>query len=99
MSTLKKNKRIKRAKRIALYGDLKPGTGNKKVESGKPKYLGGNGRKTRGITKRKFKQNLQSVRVMEDGNVVRRRVPVRLIRSGMVEKAVVREPFQLDAAG
>ena len=97
MSTLKKNKRIKRAKRTALYGDLKPGRGNKKVESGKPKYLGGNGRKTRGITKRKFKLNLQTIRVMEDGQPVRRRVPVKLIRGGMVEKAVVREPFQLDA--
>ena len=46
MSTLSKKKRQQRAKRIALYGDLKPGRGNSKVQSGKPKYLGGNGRKT-----------------------------------------------------
>ena len=96
MSTLKKNKRLKRAKKFALYGDLKPGRGNQKVQSGKPKYLGGNGRKTRGITKRLFKQNVQSVRVMEDGRVVRRMVPVKLIRSGLVEKAVVRKPFPID---
>ncbi|QDT37760.1 L28 family ribosomal protein [Stratiformator vulcanicus] len=99
MSTLKKNKRIKRAKQYSLYGDLKPGTGNKKVESGKPKYLGGNGRKTRGITKRQFKRNLQTIRVMEDGKVVKRRVPVKLIRSGVVEKAVKREAFTMPEQG
>ena len=52
MSTLKKNKRIKRAAQVELYGDLKPGRGHKKVERGKAKYLGVNGRKTTGITKR-----------------------------------------------
>ncbi|WP_231734235.1 large ribosomal subunit protein bL28 [Calycomorphotria hydatis] len=95
MSTLKKNKRIKRAKKMAIYGDLKPGTGNAKVESGKPKYLGGNGRKTRSITARTFKRNLQTIRVMEDGKVVKRRVPVSMIRSGQIQKAVVREAFSL----
>ena len=99
MSTLKKNKRIKRAKQIELYGDGKPGRGNKLSQRGKPKYLGGNGRKTTGITKRKFKQNLQSIRVLEDGKVVRRRVPVKLIRSGVVQKPVVREPFTLPTDG
>lgn len=98
MSTLKKNKRLKRAKKYALYGDLKPGRGNHKVQRGKAKYLGGNGRKTTGITKRLYKQNVQSVRVMEDGRVVRRRVPVRLIRSGAIEKAVVQKPFTLPGA-
>ena len=96
MSTLKKNKRIKRAKLTKLYGDLKPGRGNHKVESGKPKYLGGNGRKTRGITPRLYKRNLQTVRVMEDGTVRKRRVPVSLIRSGAIQKAVVRKAFTID---
>ena len=95
MSTLKKNKRAKRAKQLALYGDLKPGNGNNVSQRGKPKYLGGNGRKTTGISKRKFKKNLQRIRVVEDGRVVRRKVPVSLIRSGQVEKPVVREPFTL----
>ncbi len=97
MSTLKKNKRIKRAKRIALYGDLKPQFGNSVAQRGKAKYLGGNGRKTTGITRRLFRQNLQRLQVLEDGNVVRRRVPVSLIRSGLVEKPVNRKPFTLDA--
>ncbi|MEO2031593.1 MAG: 50S ribosomal protein L28 [Planctomycetaceae bacterium] len=95
MSTLKKNKRIKRAKQLALYGDLKPGRGNKLCQRGKPKYLGGNGRKTTGITGRKFKRNLQKIRVIEDGQVVRRRIPVSLIRAGQIEKPLVKDPFAL----
>jgi large subunit ribosomal protein L28 len=96
MSTLKKNKRIKLAKRLEIYGDLKPTTGNTITRRGKAKYLGGNGRKTTGISRRLFKKNLQSVRVMEDGLVVRRRVPVSMLRSGLVLKPVVREPFTID---
>ena len=96
MSTLKKNKRMKRAKKMALYGDNRPAMGNSLSQRGKPKYLGGNGRKTTGITRRKFKKNLQKIRVVEDGKVVRRRVPVSLIRSGMVEKPVVRKPFTVE---
>ncbi len=96
MSTLKKNKRIKRAKKIALYGDLKPAMGNSLSQRGKAKYLGGNGRKTTGITRRAFRQNVQKIRVIENGAVVKRRVPVRLIRSGLVEKPVIREVFSLE---
>jgi large subunit ribosomal protein L28 len=95
MSTLKKNKRIKRAKQLELYGDLKPGRGNKLCQRGKAKYLGGNGRKTTGITKRKFKLNLQRIRVVEDGQTVRRKVPVSMIRSGMIEKPIATDPFAL----
>lgn len=96
MSTLKKNKRIKLAKRLELYGDLKPAVGNSLCRRGKAKYLGGNGRKTTGITRRQFRKNLQRVRVVEDGVIVRRRVPVSMLRSGQVEKPVVREPFTID---
>jgi large subunit ribosomal protein L28 len=96
MSTLKKNKRIKRAKKTDIYGDLKPVLGNSLTQRGKAKYLGGNGRKTTGIARRQFKQNLQDVRVLEDGKVVRRRVPVKLLRSGLITKPVVREPFTID---
>jgi len=96
MSTLKKNKRIKLAKQTEIYGDLKPTTGNSITRRGKAKYLGGNGRKTTGISRRVFKKNLQSIRVMEDGLVVRRRVPVSLLRSGVIVKPIVREPFTID---
>ena len=96
MSTLKKNKRIKRAKRLALYGDLKPVLGFSLAQRGKAKYLGGNGRKTTGITRRAFRRNLQEIRVVEDGVIVRRRVPVSLIRSGLIVKPVVKAPFTID---
>ncbi len=95
MSTLKKNKRIKRAAVLELYGDLKPGRGNQKVERGKAKYLGGNGRKTTGITKRVYRRNLKRVQIVENGAVVRRRVPVSLIRSGAIVKPVAQDPFAL----
>ena len=95
MSTLKKNKRLKRAKQFELYGDLTPKRGNRLSQRGKPKYLGGNGRKTTGITGRKFKRNVQRIRVVEDGQVVRRRVPVSLIRSGQIQKPLVTDPFAL----
>ena len=96
MSTLKKNKRIKRAKQLELYGDLKPTLGNQIRRRGKAQYLGGNGRKTTGITRRAFRKNLQSIRVLEDGVIVRRRIPVSMLRSGLIEKPIVREPFTLD---
>jgi len=98
MSTLKKNKRIKLAKRHKKYGENKPDFGHSVSQRGKPKYLGGNGRKTTGITRRKFKKNLQRIRVVEDGQVVYRRVPVKLIRSGMIEKPVVKQAFTVDSA-
>lgn len=95
MSTLKKNKRIKRASLVELYGDLKPGRGNKKTERGKAKYLGGNGRKTTGISKRVYRRNLKRIQVIENGAVVSRRVTVRLIRSGAITKPLAQDPFAL----
>ena len=58
---------------------------------GKAKYLGGVGRKTTGITKRKFKPNIQKVRAVVDGRVVRIRVSAKAIRMGLVVKPVKRE--------
>ncbi|MEX0701364.1 MAG: 50S ribosomal protein L28 [Planctomycetales bacterium] len=75
-----------------------PATGNSICQRGKAKYLGGNGRKTTGITRRLFRPNLQRIQVQEGGTVLRRRVCVQCIRSGKVQKAVVRKPFTLPAA-
>lgn len=69
--------------------------GRSLAQRGKAKYLGGNGRKTTGITLRRFVPNLQSIRVQEGSGVVRRRVCVQCIRSGRVQKAIVRKPFTL----
>ena len=59
------------------------------------KYLGGNGRKTTGISRRQFRPNLQRIQVQEGGSAVTRRVCTQCIRSGRIAKAVVRKPFTL----
>lgn len=75
-----------------------PVKGNSVSQRGKAKYLGGNGRKTTGITRRMFRPNLQKIRVQEGNGVASRRVCTACIRSGRVQKAVVRTPFSLPAA-
>jgi large subunit ribosomal protein L28 len=72
--------------------------GNSVAQRGKPKYLGGNGRKTTGITRRQFRPNLQKIRVQDGGSVVTKRVCTACIRGGKVQKAVVRKPFSLPAS-
>jgi large subunit ribosomal protein L28 len=69
--------------------------GNQITQRGKAKYLGGNGRKTTGISRRQFRPNLQRIQVQEGGSVVRKRVCTQCIRSGRIAKAVVRKPFTL----
>ena len=53
---------------------------------GKAKYLGGVGRKVTGITKRKFKPNIQKVRAVIDGKVCRIKVSAKAIRMGLITK-------------
>ncbi len=67
---------------------------------GKAKYLGGVGRKVTGITKRKFKPNIQKVRAVVDGRVVRIRVSAKAIRMGLITKPPRRQrpQEQTDAA-
>ncbi len=67
---------------------------------GKAKYLGGVGRKTTGITKRKFKPNIQKVRALVDGKVMRIRVSAKAIRIGLVIKPPKRDwkPEPIEAA-
>ena len=73
----------------------KPSMGNKIRRRGKAKYLGGVGRKVTGTTKRKFKPNLQRVKVEINGTVKTIRVAVSVLRSGLVQKPVKRKPFQM----
>ncbi len=53
---------------------------------GKAKRLGGVGKRTTGICKRKFKPNIQKVRAVIDGKVCRIKVSAKAIRMGLVEK-------------
>lgn len=77
------------------YCQKQPAFGNQYVERGKPKYLGGNGRKTTGISRRMFRPNLQSVNVQEGPVAKKVRVCTQCLRSGVVTKKVVRAPFTL----
>ncbi len=71
--------------------------GNAVETRGKAKYLGGVGTKVTGITRRKFKPNLQKVKVaVPGGGAATKRVCTQCLRSGTVHKAVKRSPFKLN---
>ena len=61
------------------------------VHRGKPKYLGGVGIKTTGRTKRKFRPNIQRVRAVIDGAVVRINVSTKAIKMGFITKPLKRD--------
>lgn len=70
--------------------------GNSVETRGKAKYLGGVGTKVTGITRRKFKPNLQRVKVsLENGGAKTMRVCTQCLRSGAVTRVVRSKPFQL----
>ncbi|HET6880503.1 MAG TPA: 50S ribosomal protein L28 [Pirellulales bacterium] len=74
-----------------------PQVGNSITTRGKAKYLGGVGTKITGITRRKFKPNLQRVRVTVRGSNKSMRVCTQCLRSGAVTKLVRAAPFKLPA--
>ena len=53
---------------------------------GKAKYLGGVGKKVTGISRRKFKPNIQKIRAIIDGKVCRVKVSTKAIKMGLVQK-------------
>ncbi|MGE0433158.1 MAG: 50S ribosomal protein L28 [Planctomycetota bacterium] len=60
--------------------------GNMYVKRGLAKAKGGNGRKVTGKTARKFRPNIQRVRVFENGSTTRKKVCTQCIRDGKVTK-------------
>lgn len=72
--------------RKCFFTGKKTVAGNTIARRGKAKYLGGIGRKTTGISKRKFKPNIQKVRALINGRVTRIRVSAKAIRMGLVVK-------------
>lgn len=70
--------------------------GNQVTIRGKAKYLGGVGTKITGITKRKFKPNLQRLRVtLPRGTNTTLLVCTQCIKAGRVTKLVRQKPFRL----
>jgi large subunit ribosomal protein L28 len=72
--------------------------GNQVTHRGKAKYLGGVGTKITGITARKFKPNIQKVRAVINGRIVRIKVSTKAIRNGLVVKPVHRKHEKSEAA-
>lgn len=73
--------------------------GNSVEIRGKAKYLGGVGTKVTGITRRKFKPNLQPVHVeLPSGEHRKLKVCTQCIRSGYVRKVVKQKPFALSSS-
>jgi large subunit ribosomal protein L28 len=77
--------------RVCYFTGKKTSSGNSIARRGKAKYLGGVGRKTTGVTKRKFKPNIQKVRAVIDGKICRVRASAKAIRMGLIVKPVKRE--------
>ena len=70
--------------------------GNQVTTRGKKKYLGGVGTKVTGISRRKFRPNLQRVRVTTpSGSNKAINVCTRCLKSGAVTKVVRAAPFKV----
>ena len=72
--------------RVCHFTGRKTSIGRQKTSRGKAKYLGGVGTKITGITARKFRPNIQTVRALVNGSIVRLKVSTKAIKSGLVTK-------------
>ncbi|MBI1827819.1 MAG: 50S ribosomal protein L28 [Planctomycetes bacterium] len=84
--------------RVCHFTGKKTRSGNTVARRGKAKYLGGVGRKTTGITKRKFKPNVQRVRAVVDGKVCRIKISTKAIKMGFLVKPQARNYAAADAS-
>jgi len=77
--------------RVCYFTGKRTTAGRSITRRGKAKHLGGVGRKRTGVSKRKFKPNIQKVRAVVDGRVCRIKVSAKAIRMGLVEKPPKRD--------
>ncbi len=84
--------------RVCHFTGKKTQFGNRKTTRGKAKYLGGVGTKITGLSRRKFQPNIQKVRALVDGQVVRIKVSTKAIRMGLVTKPPKRDYTPAEAA-
>lgn len=74
--------------KVCEYSGKRPSVGHKVVRRGKAKRQGGIGQNVTGITKRRWKPNLQTIRVLdENGRVHKMKVCARYIKAGKFVKA------------
>lgn len=83
--------------RVCYFTGKKTTFGNQITTRGKAKYLGGVGTKITGITARKFKPNIQKVRAVINGQIVRVKVSAKAIRNGHIVKPT-RRTYKAEAA-
>jgi len=80
-------KKEKTMARVCEYSGKRPHTGNTVVRRGKAKKGGGIGLNVTGISKRRWKPNLQTIRVVdENGRVHKVKVCARYIKAGKFTK-------------
>ncbi len=72
--------------RVCHFTGKRTTAGRSISRRGKAKKHGGVGKKVTGISKRKFKPNIQKVRAIVDGKVCRIKVSAKAIRMGLVVK-------------
>jgi large subunit ribosomal protein L28 len=77
--------------RVCYFTGKRTTAGNTIARRGRAKKHGGVGKKVTGITKRKFKPNIQRVRALIDGKICRIKVSVKAIRMGLVQKPPKRD--------
>lgn len=64
----------------------RPVVGKQITTRGLPKRVGGIGTKITGITKRRFKPNIQKVRTNQNGRTVTMRICTRCLKAGFITK-------------
>lgn len=77
--------------RVCHFTGKKTISGRSISRRGKAKKHGGVGKKVTGVSKRKFKPNIQKVRAVVDGRVCRVKVSAKAIRMGLVQKPPKRD--------
>lgn len=74
--------------RVCQYSGKRPQMGRKVIRRGKAKREGGIGQNVTGITKRRWKPNLQTIRIIDENGSVRKiKVCARYIKAGKFQKA------------
>lgn len=74
--------------RVCEYSGKKPTTGNRIVRKGLAKKKGGIGLHTTAVNRRRFKPNLQKIKIRDENGTVRRvKVCAKYIKAGKFEKA------------
>ena len=75
--------------RVCDYSGKKPHVGKRVQRRGKAKKGGGIGLNVTGISKRRWKPNLQTIRIIDENGTVRKvKVCARYIKAGKFKKAV-----------